>query len=310
MHHDTTRALYDFYPLEDKNDFFAAYLYMKYIEHFLYYAVQSMGLPVREPSEKLDEGVAEMMKAYLQQLTDTTPSTDTNIYHAKVVKLQDAVKLVTQRQDLILPVSETVVPYKIARDIVLKNPDSIAVGTCPCRAVSENPCIPPPMEVCLFIGDPHASFIADQNPKYRRSSQEEAVKILEESHKRGEVHCAYFKKDMGNRFYAICNCCSCCCMGVRMWNLLEGALPMIAPSGYVSEVSDDCNACGACAEDTCPFNAISMDDQVQKAVIDLTKCMGCGVCEDVCPIGAISLRREPSKGEPLDIEELKSQRAS
>ena len=32
--------------------------------------------------------------------------------------------------------------------------------------------------------------------------------------------------------------------------------------------------------------------------------MGCGVCEDVCLAEAISLRREPSKGDPLDLEEL------
>jgi ferredoxin len=33
--------------------------------------------------------------------------------------------------------------------------------------------------------------------------------------------------------------------------------------------------------------------------------MGCGVCEDVCPIGVISLERDPSNGEPLDLAELK-----
>lgn len=307
MHHEAVKALYDFYPLQDKNDFFAAYLYLKYTEHFLYEGVLSTGLPAKQPSQKLESSLEEMMKAYIQQLSDTTPSADTSIYHAKVVKLRDAVQLVTQIGDLTLPVSEKVVPYKIARNVILNNPGSIAVGTCPCRAVSDQPCLPAPQEVCLFIGDPFASFIADQNPKYRRSSQEEAVSILEDSHKRGEVHCAYFKKDMGNRFYAICNCCSCCCMGVKMWNLWEGALPILAPSGYVSEISDDCNGCGVCAEDTCPFNAISMDEEAGKAVVNLGKCMGCGVCEDQCPTGAMSLRREPSKGLPLDLEELKSQ---
>jgi ferredoxin len=88
-----------------------------------------------------------------------------------------------------------------------------------------------------------------------------------------------------------------------MWNLLEGAVPIMAPSGYLSQVSDDCNGCGDCV-DACHFKAISFDGGGERAVINLGKCMGCGVCEDVCPIGAISLRREPSKGEPLDIEEL------
>ena len=32
---------------------------------------------------------------------------------------------------------------------------------------------------------------------------------------KGFVHCAYFKKDLGRRFFSICNCCSCCCQGMN-----------------------------------------------------------------------------------------------
>ena len=298
---DSTKALYEFYPEENKNDFYHAYVYLKYIEHLLYHAIQSSGFPSKEPAEKLDESLEEMLKATVQHIGDMAPDAATSIYHGKVVNLKDAIKLVTQREDLSLLVPEKVVPFKVARDIILKNPQSIAVGVCACRATQENPCLP--MEVCLFVGDPFASFIADQNPKFRKIPQEEAVSILEDEHKRNHVHCAYFKKDLGSRFFAICNCCSCCCLGVRMWNLLEGQMPILAPSGYLAQVGDDCNGCGDCV-DTCQFKAISLDEEGERAVIDSAKCMGCGVCEDVCPVGAISLRREPSKGEPLDIEEL------
>jgi ferredoxin len=164
------------------------------------------------------------------------------------------------------------------------------------------------MEVCLMIGDPFASFIAAQNPKFRKISQQEAIKVLEGSHKRGDVHCAYFKKELGNSLYCICNCCSCCCMGIKMWNLVGGLYPFLAPSGYVAEVGEDCNGCGKCADNVCRFNAISFDQKTERPVINMGKCMGCGVCEDVCPVEAISLRREPLKGEPLDLDELKSQR--
>jgi hypothetical protein len=34
--------------------------------------------------------------------------------------------------------------------------------------------------------------------------------------------------------------------------------------------------------------------------------MGCGVCIDKCDQGALSLEREPMKGEPLEICELMS----
>jgi NAD-dependent dihydropyrimidine dehydrogenase PreA subunit len=164
------------------------------------------------------------------------------------------------------------------------------------------------MQVCLFVGDPNASFMAAQNPKFRKVSQEEAVKILEDCHKRGFVHSAYFEKAASNRFNAICNCCSCCCLGIKMFNLLgmSHENTFIAPSGYVAGVSDDCSGCGDCVEH-CHFRAIDIAEEGQKAVINLEKCMGCGVCEDVCPVEAISLRRETSHGDPLDIEAMKSQ---
>jgi len=79
-------------------------------------------------------------------------------------------------------------------------------------------------------------------------------------------------------------------------------IPIIAPSGYVAKVRDDCNGCGSC-DGKCRFNALTLGNQV--AVIDQAKCMGCGICEDMCPIGAISLVRDKSKGDPLDLDELK-----
>ena len=48
-------------------------------------------------------------------------------------------------------------------------------------------------------------------------------------------------------------------------------------------VTDECVACGACA-DTCPVSAIEVTD---KAVVNPDTCIDCGACEDVCPVGAI-----------------------
>ena len=49
------------------------------------------------------------------------------------------------------------------------------------------------------------------------------------------------------------------------------------------KISDDCIACGACA-DQCPVEAISEGDG--KYVIDAEKCLDCGACADVCPVDA------------------------
>jgi ferredoxin len=304
MHHELTKALFDSYPLSEKSDFFPAYAYLKYLRTFFYHALNACGIPAKDREETVPEDIDQMLKFYVQLVGEAALSYETNNYHGKVVKLQDAIKLVTPKTDVNLSPPERVMPYKVARDVILKSDGTVAVGTCVCRTLSGSPCLPPPQEVCLFVGDPYASFIAGENPMFRRSSQEEAVKILEDSHKRGFVQTAYFKKETGNRFMAICNCCSCCCLGIKMWNQLEGTVPIIVSSGYVAEVSDDCNGCAQCADGACHFKAITMDDAAGKAVINEVKCMGCGVCEDICPIGAISLRREPSKGDPLDLEEL------
>jgi ferredoxin len=78
--------------------------------------------------------------------------------------------------------------------------------------------------------------------------------------------------------------------------------PMLASSGYVAQVDAElCAGCGTCA-DSCQFAAISLDDGFAR--IDVAACMGCGVCVSQCPQEAISLRRDPAKGEPLEIQKL------
>jgi ferredoxin len=303
-----TKALYDSYPMESKSDFFSAYVYLKYIDHFLYHALKIAGQTPKERIVLPEEGIDAELEAGVQRIAETALTLETSFYHGKVVKIEDAVKLVTQKNPLKISPPEQVIPYKIARDIVLDNPTSIAVGVCACRAASPNPCLPPgKQETCLFIGDPYATFMAEKSPLCRRCTQDEAVQIIEAAHKRGDVSCAYFKKDIGNRFFAICNCCDCCCLGIKSWNMLGGMIPVMVPSGYVAKVSEDCNGCGAC-DGACRFKAITLGNQV--AEINAAKCMGCGVCEDVCPIGAIRLERDASKGLPLDLDELKKSQSS
>jgi heterodisulfide reductase subunit A-like polyferredoxin len=113
------------------------------------------------------------------------------------------------------------------------------------------------------------------------------------------VHHAFFKDAMLGRFYAICNCCACCCGAMQAW---RNGIPMLASSGYVSRVDGErCRGCGACAG-FCQFAAITL--QEGQAVVNLARCMGCGVCAAKCPYGAMTLQREPARGEPLEICEL------
>ena len=304
MHHSISQALWEIFPREEKGDFFHAYLYLKHLNHFMYHVLKTTGGNPKEPESDLGDDVDDLLEAMVQSVGETAASRDTSTYHAKVVQLKDALQLLSQKQDITLEPPETVIPYQQARRVILQNPESISVGECACRAAAEESCLGEgERDVCLFVGDPHAAFVREFNPKFRKISQDDAMALLEDAHAKGFVHCAYFKKDIGRRFVAICNCCSCCCQGMKAWNVFGGAIPLLAPSGYLCEIGEDCNQCGACV-DACHFDAISMDEDAESCSVDKDKCMGCGVCEDVCLPGAISLRREPSKGDPLDLAEL------
>jgi len=236
----------------------------------------------------------------LRRLGDPGPVTFADTYHGKVVPLEAATQLVTVEEEIRLENLEHIIPYTHARDIVLKNPDHIAVLECPCRAARPNPC--QPLDVCLIVGEPFASFVIEHHPgRSRWITSAEATEILRAENERGHVHHAFFKDAMLDRFYAICNCCACCCGAMQAQ---RNGTPMLASSGYVASADADlCAGCGACA-DSCPFGALSRPTDDGLATVDTDACMGCGVCVSRCTQGALSLVRAPSKGEPLEIRQL------
>lgn len=223
-------------------------------------------------------------------------------YHGKAVPLGEAKKLITLNRPVHVKDLEQVIPYKQAREIVLRNPEHIVLLDCPCRVVRKHPCLP--LDVCLIIGDPVAEFVIDHNPKRaRRIGVEEAVRVLEEADGRGNVHHAFFKEAMLGRFYAICNCCSCCCGAIQAHRM---GIPMLCSSGYLARVdADKCVGCGTCAQ-FCQFNAlrVSGEGRERKVRVRANRCLGCGVCTSKCPKDALSLVLAPEKGRPFRVEEL------
>jgi len=219
-------------------------------------------------------------------------------YHGKVLPTEEATRLVKIGREVKLTAPESVVPYQLARDIVLKNPDHIVVFDCPCRAARKTPCSP--MDVCLVMGEPFASLVLEHNGKRaRRISVDEAADILKAEHARGHVHHAFFKDVALGRFYAICNCCSCCCGAMAAQ---RNGVDMLASSGFVAQVDPEaCVGCGNCVQ-FCQFGALKARDRTLQ--IKTARCMGCGACVSKCPKQALSLRADPSRGLPLVVEEL------
>jgi Pyruvate/2-oxoacid:ferredoxin oxidoreductase delta subunit len=222
-------------------------------------------------------------------------------YHGKVVPLDAARQLISIHEPLDLPDLEQVIPYKKARAIILENPDHIVVLDCPCRVARSNPCLP--LDVCLVIGQPFADFILEHQPQRAKEiTSEQAFDILQAEDARGHVHHAFFKDAMLGRFYAICNCCTCCCGAMHAH---RHGTPMLASSGYRAEIdAGDCIACENCIP-YCQFSALSLQDS--EVMVDAEKCMGCGICLGKCTQEAIHLVRDAAKGEPLEINRLMDQ---
>jgi NAD-dependent dihydropyrimidine dehydrogenase PreA subunit len=310
----TTKALYDIFP-EDKKDLFEdAYVYMKYIDVNIGVLKTTFFPEIeisKETKKRMKDASPELMehlKKYAAHYIGAfSGGNETSYYNAKVISLKDAIKFVTVDVDVNLEVPKTILPFKLARNIILKGNPSIAIGKCPCRSVMpECKCLPYPYEACMFVGDPIAPFMYTHNPSFRKISKEEAVATLDIFHKMGFSQSAYFKTDMGDGFYAICNCCSCCCAGVMKTNMeLDGKLPFsnATASGYLAVIGDDCTGCGTCVEE-CNYHAIKLNEDETRAEVIFERCMGCGVCEDQCPVEAITMRVEPSKGGILDLDKL------
>ncbi|MGD8849232.1 MAG: 4Fe-4S binding protein [Anaerolineales bacterium] len=233
-----------------------------------------------------------------EQRESSNSGTMADTYHGKVVPTESARKLLSIREPIELRNLERIIPYPVAKDIIMKDPDHIAALECPCRSARENPCTP--LDVCLIVGEPFASFIMEHHAgKARWIDAEEGMDILEAEAERGHVHHAFFKDAMLGRFYAICNCCSCCCGAMQS---VRNGTPMLASSGYISVVdAEQCISCGTC-EDICPFEAIRYEGQIPQ--IQFENCMGCGVCVRHCPEGAMKLVLEPRKGVPLEMDDL------
>jgi Pyruvate/2-oxoacid:ferredoxin oxidoreductase delta subunit len=202
---------------------------------------------------------------------------------------------VTVHQPIELPDLEQVIPYTRARALILRNPDQVIVMECPCRAAKDDPCRP--LDVCLIVGEPFVSFLLEHHrSRARRITQKQAAELLETENRRGRVHHAFFSDQMLGRFFAICNCCSCCCAAMKAH---RNGKPMLAPSGYVAQIDEDkCIACNIC-QSFCQFGALRPVSGSNH--VDHKACMGCGFCVSKCSQEAITLRRDPSKGVPLEI---------
>jgi len=91
--------------------------------------------------------------------------------------------------------------------------EGLAVGPCTCREVFGN--CDRMRDAEIMLGLDRNFFVAERPDDYREIDPEEAKDILRQCREQGLIH-TIIKCREG--FYAICNCCACCCVPLRLRN--------------------------------------------------------------------------------------------
>ncbi len=182
--------------------------------------------------------------------------------------------------NIVIPTRQRILTDQQVRDI-LAIADSVGITNCGCR-VSEGNC-DSPIDICIVVG--MSSEEIAKSDDTRPISKEEAMDILDRSSKAGLVHITLRAGD--NTPYAICSCCSCCCLELLAMSRF-GYSDQVIESDFIAEHDTDaCTGCMTCVE-RCQFGAFTEDGD--RAHLAPERCFGCGLCAMTCPSDAIAIK--------------------
>jgi Na+-translocating ferredoxin:NAD+ oxidoreductase subunit B len=200
-----------------------------------------------------------------------------------------------------ITVEHRVTTYDDIREVIMKTEDPIIISQCMCRESANargNPCKKTHRkETCMTFGE-WAKLGVRGGAK--PISKEQALEIMRLNQEDGLV----LQPNNYEKVDFVCACCGCCCgILVRQKNMPAPAV-IWAHNYYAAVDADTCAACGACV-DRCQVNALKIDEQSSKAVINLERCIGCGNCVVTCPTEALKLvKKEKETTPPADAPAL------
>lgn len=89
--------------------------------------------------------------------------------------------------------------------------NTLALGPCSCRQAFHNCHLPVMTEIVVSPG--REVYSRKNNKGFKQISKEEAKGILRQNHRSNVIHTIMHCQGL---FYAICTCCSCCCVPYRL----------------------------------------------------------------------------------------------
>lgn len=230
---------------------------------------------------RLDKELADLVEEYMPDLMKVVGG-----YKPAVARVIPVNKSVDAKLEIL--------PYEDLRKIISQS-RSFMINECICRkekALEGQPCHHT-KETCMAFTREESAF-DDFRYAGRVISQEEALRILDETEREGLIHATY---NIQQDPMFVCNCCSCCCGFIR--SIKEFHVPyVLTRSNFVASIdAETCDGCGICANERCPMGAIEPSNG--NYAVEGDRCIGCGVCTPACPTDSIRLVRRADEEQTL-----------
>ncbi len=174
--------------------------------------------------------------------------------------------------------------YDDARELIGKSAGPWAVFNCICRQGKDlvgTPCRRTDVRrTCLGLGGIARHVLESGTGQALR--RQEALGLLDRAERDGLV----VQPENARDPLFICFCCGCCCGVLQMAKRFPRPAEYVHSNYNAAVDATLCTECESCRS-RCPMEALSTADGA--TVVDLGRCIGCGVCVGACTSGALHL---------------------